>query len=87
MDIITTREALDIAVQQAVVATLAAFQPKAEPYLTVAQLAEKLSVCQSTVRKWANTGIVPSVNVAAKGGGREYRFTLSAVEAALKNRT
>lgn len=85
MEVITTREALEIAVQQAVVATLATFQPKEEPFLTVAQLAEKLSVSQSTVRSMAYNGVIPWVNVGSKGTN-EYRFNLSAIEAALKNR-
>lgn len=85
MEVITTREALEIAVQQAVVATLATFQPKEEQYLTVAEVAAKLSVCPNTVRAWANAGTVPFVNVSSKGG-REYRFKLSAVEYALENR-
>jgi excisionase family DNA binding protein len=48
--------------------------------LTACELADRLKLCEETVRRLARDGVIPSFRI----GGRTIRFDAQAVEAALR---
>jgi excisionase family DNA binding protein len=59
--------------------------PEHTKLLTVHEVANRLRVDDTTVRRWSNTGIIAHVTLPHKGKRRAYRYSEQAINDALQS--